>query len=134
MESDRSSQSNVNGEESCEADEGAADSSPFSFTVDDAKRALSDILSAFHNPQNATKLNEASTAAGDDMVKHMQLVFPMATDMQLDVITKYGFQKGGDGLIRFVQMIKAYEEDDPEIGQLFSQVKAMLMPPMLSAS
>jgi hypothetical protein len=50
-----------------------------------------------NEPSNAEKLNEAREAAGTDMVRVMQLVFPLVTRIQLEVIRDYGFSADGDG-------------------------------------
>ncbi len=60
--------------------------------------ALSDILGAFNEPENALRMDEARDNAGNDMLKMMQMVFPVATQIQMDVITKYGFPADGDGV------------------------------------
>jgi len=59
--------------------------------------ALSDVLDAFKLPENAARLGEAKDAAGNDMLKGMQLVFPVLSQIQMDVIHKYGFVAEGDG-------------------------------------
>jgi hypothetical protein len=62
--------------------------------------ALSDVLDAFKLPENAARLNEARDAAGNDMLKGMQIVFPVLAQIQMDVIHKYGFVAEGDGKMR----------------------------------
>lgn len=42
-------------------------------------------------------MEEASDSAGNDMLKMMQIVFPVATQIQMEVIQKYGFSGDGDG-------------------------------------
>ena len=59
--------------------------------------ALSDILEAFELPENAAHLSDLEEAAGSDMVKRMQLVFPAMAHMQMGVISKFGFPGDGDG-------------------------------------
>ena len=60
--------------------------------------ALEDILEAFESPENAARLNEAKDAAGNDMLRMMQIVFPITTQIQMSVIGKYGFTADGDGM------------------------------------
>jgi len=60
--------------------------------------ALRDILHAFQQSDNATRLDEAKDNAGNDMLRTMQMVFPMATQIQMEVIDKYGFPADGDGV------------------------------------
>ena len=59
--------------------------------------ALQDILAAFRSPDNHVRLEEARDNAGNDMLKMMQVVFPVATQIQMDTIQKYGFSGDGDG-------------------------------------
>ncbi len=59
--------------------------------------ALVDILDAFDLTENAKKIEEARDSAGNDMLKMMQIVFPITTQIQMDVIGKYGFPPDGDG-------------------------------------
>lgn len=59
--------------------------------------ALADVLEAFRSTENATKMSEARDNAGNDMLKMMQIVFPIATQIQMGVIQKYGFSNDGDG-------------------------------------
>ena len=59
--------------------------------------ALSDVLDAFKLPENAARLGEARDTAGNDMLKSMQVVFPVVAQIQMDVIHKYGFLAEGDG-------------------------------------
>ena len=59
--------------------------------------ACSDILAALKETENAEKLKIAQEAAGTDMVKVMREVFPLVTQIQLEVIPKYGFTGDADG-------------------------------------
>ena len=59
--------------------------------------ACSDILKALKEPQNAERLAQAKESAGTDMVKVMREVFPIVTEVQLEVISNYGFSADGDG-------------------------------------
>ncbi len=59
--------------------------------------ALVDILDAFDVAENAKKIEEARDSAGNDMLKMMQIVFPITTQIQMDIIGKYGFPPDGDG-------------------------------------
>lgn len=42
-------------------------------------------------------MEEARDNAGNDMLKMMQVVFPVATQIEMNVIQKYGFSGDGDG-------------------------------------
>ena len=59
--------------------------------------ALKDVLDAFETPENKTRMDEVKDAAGNDMMKMMQIVFPVVTQIQQEVIAKYGFTTDGEG-------------------------------------
>ena len=58
---------------------------------------MKDILDAFEQTENAAKIKEARDNAGNDMLKMMQIVFPVTTQIQMEVIKKYGFSGDGEG-------------------------------------
>ncbi|KAL0124969.1 hypothetical protein PUN28_004250 [Cardiocondyla obscurior] len=100
------------------------------FTLEAAKAILTEILTAFNTPENVQKLTEAKEGSGNEMLKMMQFVFPLATQIQMDVIKNYGFPEGKDGVIQFAQLIRALEREDAEIAQLHSQVLSYFLPPL----
>lgn len=59
--------------------------------------ALQDILRAFRDPENVRRLDEAKENAGNDMLRAMQTVFPVASQIEMEVIERYGFPPDGDG-------------------------------------
>ncbi len=59
--------------------------------------ALADILDAFKSKENSGRLSEARESAGNDMLKMMQIVFPITTQIQTEIIQKYGFPGDADG-------------------------------------
>ncbi|XP_076436792.1 protein C10-like [Babylonia areolata] len=100
------------------------------FTLEDCKAALSDILDAFKLPENAARLNEARESAGNDMLKGMQIVFPVVAQIQMEVIHKYGFPAEGDGLVQFTKAVRLYETQDGEVSSLNQELRAIVMPPV----
>ncbi|XP_064616063.1 protein C10-like [Liolophura sinensis] len=76
------------------------------------------------------RMEEARDNAGNDMLKNMQIVFPVATQIETDVIEKYGFPRDGDGIIRFTQAVKMYEKQDADVAMLNGQLRTILMPPL----
>ncbi|XP_060562028.1 protein C10-like [Ruditapes philippinarum] len=100
------------------------------FSLQDCKGALQEILFAFREPGNVRRLDEARDHAGNDMLRAMQTVFPVASQIQMEVIEKYGFPSDGDGVIRFTQAVKVYEKQDQDVAQLNSQLRAILIPPI----
>lgn len=63
--------------------------------------ALQDVLQAFREPINVRRLDEARDQAGNDMLRAMQTVFPVASQIQMKAIEKYGFPSDGDGRVLF---------------------------------
>jgi len=108
--------------------------SPSQFTSDDAKSAIKDILASFETQENIKRMNDARETAGNDMLKTMQIVFPLATQIQMSVIPKYGFPGDGEGIIRFTQTIKHYERQDDELSSLNMKLRNILMPQMTAPS
>ncbi|OWF42665.1 protein C10-like [Mizuhopecten yessoensis] len=104
------------------------------FSVQDCKVALQDVLEALLLPENASKIKEAKDSAGNDMLRAMQIVFPAVTQIQMEVIERYGFTPDGDGVIRFTQTVKVYEKQDKEVAQLNQELKAWLIPPVSLSS
>ncbi|XP_015522009.1 protein C10 [Neodiprion pinetum] len=104
------------------------------FTSETAKAALTDILAALNSPDNVQKITEAKENSGNEMLKMMQFVFPIVTQIQMDVIKNYGFPEGREGTVQFAQFIRTLERDDPEIAQLHGQVRAYFLPPVTISS
>lgn len=69
----------------------------FSFTA-----ILTDILTALNTPENLQKFAEAKENSGNEMLKMMQFVFPLVTQIQMDVIKNYGFPEGREGIYIYV--------------------------------
>lgn len=58
--------------------------------------ALRDLIAAL-TPDHVLILNEAKKNAGNDMLMHMQLVFPLTTQIQQEIIKNYGFPADREG-------------------------------------
>ncbi|KYN42355.1 Protein C10 [Trachymyrmex septentrionalis] len=101
------------------------------FTLETAKAILTDVLTALNTPENLQKLTEAKESSGNEMLKMMQFVFPLVTQIQMDIIKNYGFPEGREaGTVQFAQLIRALEREDSEIAQLHSQVRSYFLPPV----
>ncbi|XP_011313437.1 protein C10 [Fopius arisanus] len=103
------------------------------FTVESAKAALNEILTALSAPENVKKISEAKENSGNEMLKMMQFVFPIVIQIQMDVIKNYGFSEGREGPLQFLQCIRTLEREDPEIGRLHNQIRAYFLPPVASS-
>jgi len=103
-----------------------------------AKETLRNIIDALRdaehgyttNRQNghSAKLADALTAAGNDMLKRMQLVYPILTKIQMDVVRAHGFTGDVEGLIKFSQEIAQLERDDDEIKKLNDDLREIFLP------
>ena len=100
------------------------------FSLNDCKAALHEILEVFSLPENVSRLDEMRAAAGNDMLKAMQTVFPAATQMEMQVVSRYGFLSDGEGLVQFTKAVRGYEDQDQEVRQLNAQVRNFLLPPV----
>lgn len=104
------------------------------FTPETAKAILTDVLSALNTPENVQKLAEAKENSGNEMLKMMQFVFPIVTQIQMDVIKNYGFPEAREGTVQFAQFLRMLEREDPEIAQLHGQVRSYFLPPVTISS
>lgn len=100
---------------------------------ENAKIILADLLSAFNSPENATRLEEARDSAGNDMLKMMQFVFPLAAEIQMDIIKNYGFSRDGKGATQFALAVKTLEKDDSEIANLNNKLRSYFIPSMIQS-
>ncbi|XP_041482086.1 protein C10-like [Lytechinus variegatus] len=101
-------------------------------SLDRTKSALRDVLEAFCSPDNKALMDKQKEAAGNDMMHMMHLVFPAATQIQMEAIQKYGFTPDGEGAIKFAQTVRQYESADNEIAEMASRLKSMFLPPLPS--
>ncbi len=65
---------------------------------------LSEVIQAFSVPENAARMEEARESSCNDMGKMLQLVLPVATQIQQEVIKAYGFNNEGEGEIKCANM------------------------------
>ncbi|XP_061099337.1 protein C10 isoform X2 [Conger conger] len=99
-------------------------------TVEQARVVLSEVIQAFSVPENAARMEEARESACNDMGKMLQLVLPVATQIQQEVVKAYGFNNEGEGVLKFARLVKMYETQDPEIAAMSAKLKSLLLPPM----
>ena len=75
------------------------------------------MLSALAQPDNAAQLGAARDKAGTDMLKHMQHVFPLATQMQMSVLPKHGFPSDAEGAwLGTVRLCDLFQTVDGAVG------------------
>ncbi|KAJ8367335.1 hypothetical protein AAFF_G00320840 [Aldrovandia affinis] len=92
-------------------------------TVEQARVVLGEVIQAFAVPENAARMEEARESACNDMGKMLQLVLPVATQIQQEVVKAYGFNNEGEGVLKFARLVKMYETQDPEIAAMSAKLK-----------
>lgn len=95
-----------------------------------AKEILNKTLEELQAPENSQKLNLARDNVGNEMLKMMQFVFPIVMQIQMEVIKEFGFTDGKEGIIKFSQILRTLEREDPEICRLHSLIKTYYLPPV----
>ncbi|GJQ81801.1 hypothetical protein Trydic_g343 [Trypoxylus dichotomus] len=91
---------------------------------------LNKTIEELQSPENTKKIEEARDNVGNEMLKMMQHLFPIVMQVQMDVIKEFGFPDGRDGIVKFAQMLRSLERDDPEVARLHSTIKAYYLPPV----
>ena len=118
-----------------------------SLTRSEAKSALNEVIRAISDPSNCQKMTSArlgsdrweTTTNGPKMipqleaVRHMQYVFPMATQIMTEVIANYGFPATGEGLIQFTLAVRQMECMDEDIKKLNTRMKQLFLPTLVTS-
>jgi len=98
-------------------------------TVGQAKEIVQDLLLTLASEDVSEKLSAARSQAGNDMVKYMQLGFPIVAQVQAAVIERHGFY-GERASVAFTQLLKNLEAQDAELAVLSSRVRDYFLPPL----
>lgn len=99
-------------------------------TTENAVLILNRTIDELQTAENTKKIEEARDNVGNEMLKMMQHLFPIVMQIQMDVIKEFGFPDGRDGIVKFAQMLRSLEREDPEIARLHSTIKAYYLPPV----
>lgn len=70
---------------------------PQSLSVEQVRQILSEVIEALESPDYAPKLDEAKEAAGNEMLKMMQIVFPIVAQIEMETIKHHGFSNTREG-------------------------------------
>ncbi|XP_038211833.1 protein C10 [Zerene cesonia] len=108
--------------------------SPQSISVEQMRTILNEVINTLESPDYASKLDEAKEAAGNEMLKMMQLVFPMVVQIEIETIKRHGFVGTREGIVQFTQMIRELESMDSEIARLHSMIRNHYLPPVSISS
>lgn len=109
---------------------------------------MSEVIRAMNEPINCQKMRAARPVSDRsdsqidgrnishplEAVRHMQYVFPIASQIMTEVVSNYGFPATGEGLIQFTLLVRQMERFDEDIKQLNTQVKRILLPTFASTS
>ncbi|XP_026332995.1 protein C10 [Hyposmocoma kahamanoa] len=109
-------------------------SSPQHVTVDQVRQILSEVIDSLESPDYASKLDEAKEAAGNEMLKMMQIVFPMVVQIEMETIKRHGFSNSREGVVQFTQMVREMESLDSEVARLHNQIRSHYLPPVSISS
>jgi len=109
-------------------------------SASEAKLVLNEVIRAMNETSNCAKMSSAGRPTDScheechrlrpqmSAVRHMQFVFPIATQILMDVISNYGFSKSGEGVIQFTLAVRRMERYDEEIKRLNTQLKTYFLP------
>lgn len=107
--------------------------SPQNVTVDQIRKILTEVLEALESVDYAPKLDEAKEAAGNEMLKMMQIVFPMVVQIEMETIKRHGFTNSREGIVQFTQLVREMESDS-EVARLHSRIRSHYLPPVSISS
>lgn len=68
-------------------------------TVEQVRAILNEVIDSLESPMYASALVAAKEAAGNEMLKMMQLVFPMVVQIEMESIKQYGFSSTREGML-----------------------------------
>ncbi|XP_046959725.1 protein C10 [Vanessa cardui] len=108
--------------------------SPPNVTIQTVRTILSEVIDSLESPDYASKLDEAKEAAGNEMLKMMQLVFPMVVQIEMETIKRHGFAGSREGIVQFTQLVREMESMDNEVARLHSQIRSHYLPPVSISS
>lgn len=108
--------------------------SPQNVTVDQVRIILNEVIDSLESPDYTLKLSEAKEAAGNEMLKMMQIVFPMVVQIEMEVIKRHGFSSNREGIVQFTQIVREMERVDSEVARLHHQIRSQYLPPVSISS
>ncbi|XP_017774581.1 PREDICTED: protein C10 [Nicrophorus vespilloides] len=97
-------------------------------TVETVRLILKKTIDELQTAENVAKLEEAKSTVGNEMLKMMQLLFPIVMQIQIDSLKQFGYPEGRETTIKFAQVLRNMERVDPEIARLHSLIKAYYLP------
>eukprot|EP00743_Colponemidia_sp_Colp-15_P003833 GILK01004137.1.p1 GENE.GILK01004137.1~~GILK01004137.1.p1 ORF type:complete len:128 (+),score=29.82 GILK01004137.1:44-385(+) len=99
-----------------------------SLTLEEARAALKEVIAAFDVPENKMKIDAAKAQAGDNFMLILQIVLPVAMQIQQMTIEKYGFDATQQGVTAFAVAVRQHNSD-AEVATLATELKNRFLPP-----
>jgi len=106
----------------------------------EAKIVVMDVLAALsgsgslatgNGTVEESALIQARANAGSDMLRQMQTVFPLAVQVEAQVLAEHGLLDGmsgpGEAVVQFHALLQAIAPQDPEIEALLKQLRMRLI-------
>lgn len=107
---------------------------PQNLSVDHMRLILSEVIATLESKEYNAKLEHAKEAAGNEMLKMMQIVFPMIVQIEMETIKRHGFCGSRDGIVQFTQMVRDMENLDGEVARLHTKIRSYYLPPVSISS
>ncbi|ODM91574.1 Protein C10, partial [Orchesella cincta] len=95
---------------------------------ENVKEALQVMLERMHLPENEAKVQGAKEQAGDDMVEVFKNVFPIVLQIQIEVVSKFGFVSNQEGLKDFLIRVNQLTNEYSEILDLMLKIREVYLP------
>jgi len=95
-------------------------------TLQQAKGALSRILSELDRDDVKLKIAEAREEAGGDVGEILMKVVPIFFEIQGHVMMDLGFEADDDGFKAFAEELQRHESEDPDMVTMKERLKAIM--------
>ncbi|KRZ90396.1 Protein C10, partial [Trichinella sp. T8] len=97
-------------------------------TKAEGRASLLHILKKLRQLQNSAAYQEAESQCGNDMLKRVQLIYPLVIRAEMNAVTDYGFAASYAGLSEYMHEIYVLSGEDKEVERLMSEVRSMIFP------
>ncbi|KRZ06637.1 Protein C10 [Trichinella zimbabwensis] len=97
-------------------------------TKAEGRASLLHILKKLRQLQKSAAYQEAESQCGNDMLKRVQLIYPLVIRAEMNAVTDYGFTASFSGLSKYMHEIYALSGEDKEVERLMSEVRSMIFP------
>uniref|UniRef100_A0A914WN20 Protein C10 n=1 Tax=Plectus sambesii TaxID=2011161 RepID=A0A914WN20_9BILA len=94
----------------------------------EARAVLLEILNGIRRAEKSREMMDAVQLSENDMLRRMQLVYPLLCKIQMDTIANYGFSADAVGVAKFAQQIAGLEKEDGDVKRLNEELRLIFMP------